>query len=51
MPDSEPRPDPDEKFSLHPEEGEEVLRKLLGAEEGETTESAEVVAENEENDP
>lgn len=24
------RPDPDEKFSLHPLEGEEVLRQLLG---------------------
>jgi hypothetical protein len=30
-----PRPDPDEKFSLHPEEPESVLRKLLGTEEGE----------------
>ena len=28
-----PKPDPDERFSLHPQEGEEVLRKLLGAEE------------------
>ena len=30
-----PKPDPDEPFSLHPEEGEDVLRKLLGAEEDE----------------
>ncbi|HZU79533.1 MAG TPA: hypothetical protein VE991_06420 [Acidimicrobiales bacterium] len=30
-----PKPDPDERFSLHPEEGEDVLRKLLGAEEDE----------------
>lgn len=27
-----PRPDPDERFSLHPLEGEEVLERLLGAE-------------------
>lgn len=32
MPDT---PDPDEKFSLHPLEGEEVLRRLLGVREGE----------------
>lgn len=30
-----PRPDPDEKVSLFPMEGEEVLKRLLGAEEGE----------------
>jgi hypothetical protein len=29
-----PNPDPDERFSLHPMEGEDVLRKLLGPEEG-----------------
>jgi hypothetical protein len=31
------RPDPDERFSLYPMEGEEVLKKLLGAEEVEET--------------
>ncbi len=31
--------DPDERFSLHPEEAEDVLRKLLGVEDdGESTE-------------
>lgn len=28
------RYDPDEKFSLHPLEGEEVLKRLLGVTEG-----------------
>jgi len=28
------RPDPEERFTLYPLEGEEVLKKLLGAEEG-----------------
>jgi hypothetical protein len=31
MPDR-PQPDPDERFSLAPQTGEEALRKLLGAE-------------------
>ncbi len=33
-----PVPDPDEKFSLYPMEGEDVLKKLLGAEEDEGAE-------------
>jgi len=33
MPERRRRPDLDEKFSLHPMEGEDVLRRLLGAEE------------------
>jgi hypothetical protein len=34
-----PRPDPEERFSLYPLEGEDVLRKLLGAEDGDEDES------------
>ncbi len=32
------RPDLDERFSLHPREGEEVLRKLLDDEDEQNTE-------------
>jgi hypothetical protein len=42
-----PRPDPEERFSLYPLEGEDVLRKLLGAEEGDE-ESASDEPEDEE---
>lgn len=31
MPERRRRPDLDERFTLHPEDGEEVLKKLLGA--------------------
>ncbi len=31
MSDDSPRYDPDERFSLHPMEGEDVLRRLLGS--------------------
>jgi hypothetical protein len=40
--------DPDERFSLHPLEGEEVLKKLLGAEEDEGAEEVEPTPEDEE---
>jgi len=33
------RPDPDERISLYPLEGDEVLRRLLGAEEDEGAEA------------
>jgi len=38
-----PVPDPDERFSLHPEDQEDVLRKVLGVEmdDGETVEAPE----------
>lgn len=34
-----PRPDPEERFSLYPETGENVLKRLLGAEEDEAVEA------------
>lgn len=43
-----PRPDPEERFSLHPMEGEDVLRKLLGAEEDEGEEAVSDEPEDEE---
>jgi len=33
-----PQPDPDERFSTYPESGEDVLKKLLGAEKDEESE-------------
>lgn len=38
MPERRRRPDLDERFSLHPLEGEEVLRQLMGDEDDENTE-------------
>ncbi|HML00558.1 MAG TPA: hypothetical protein VK428_10250 [Acidimicrobiales bacterium] len=45
-----PTPDPDEPFSLWPQEPEDVLRKLLGAEEGEVTEEISEPSEEDESD-
>jgi hypothetical protein len=42
-----PRPDPEERFSLFPLSGEDVLRKLLGAEEDEESVSDEPEDEEE----
>jgi hypothetical protein len=39
--------DPDERFSLHPLEGEEVLKRLLGAEEDEEAAEVEETPEDE----
>jgi len=44
-----PRPDPDERFSLHPEDPEDVLRKLLGAEDLGGDKTDETPEENEAN--
>jgi len=43
-------PDPEERFSLYPMEGEEVLKKLLGAEEDEGQESVSNEPEDAEED-
>jgi hypothetical protein len=40
--------DPEERFSLYPEEGEDVLKKLLGAEEEDDEESVSEEPEDEE---
>ncbi|MGA2036405.1 MAG: hypothetical protein ABSH04_02330 [Acidimicrobiales bacterium] len=42
--------DPDERFSLHPLEGEDVLKRLLGAEEDEGAEEAEEAEERDKPD-
>ncbi len=39
------RYDPDERFSLHPDEPEDVLRKLLGVEDDEDEDEEEDVPE------
>jgi hypothetical protein len=41
-----PKPDPDEPISLYPLEGEEVLRRLLGAEEDDGAEDVESTPED-----
>lgn len=43
-----PQPDPDERFSLYPAEGEDVLKRLLGAEEDDGAEEISEDSEDEE---
>jgi hypothetical protein len=45
-----PRPDPEERFSLYPLTGEDVLKKILGTEEGDETESVSDEPEDAEED-